>query len=59
MGHPQHGIIIPASPVVVLNALGYIGCKVVSTAVDKEVTNILAVRWFLQLEIRRQLIYWL
>merc|ERR1719483_1461781 len=35
--HPNHGVSIPASPVVVLNALGYIGFKVVSTCGDSEV----------------------
>merc|ERR1712037_426866 len=34
--HPQHGISVPASSVVLLNALGYIGFKVVTTCGDSQ-----------------------
>ena len=38
---PSHGVCVQANPIVVLNALGYIGFKVVSTCGDAEVHNIL------------------
>ena len=34
---PSHGVCVQANPIVVLNALGYIGFKVVSTCGDTEV----------------------
>ena len=34
---PSHGVCVGANPIVVLNALGYIGFKVVSTCGDAEV----------------------
>merc|ERR1711936_828880 len=34
--HPQHDISVPASSVVLLNALGYIGFKVVTTCGDSQ-----------------------
>jgi hypothetical protein len=37
--HPPHGISIPATPMVVLNALGYIGFKVISTSGNTEVAK--------------------
>ena len=38
---PSHGVCVQANPIVVLNALGYIGFKVVSTCGDAEVINFL------------------
>ena len=35
--NPPHGVTMPASPVVVLNALGYIGFKVISTCGQSQV----------------------
>ena len=37
--HPPHGVSMPTSPVVVLNALGYIGFKVVSTCGNCKVSK--------------------
>ena len=37
--HPPHGVSMPTSPVVVLNSLGYIGFKVVSTCGNCEVSQ--------------------
>ena len=37
--HPPHGVSMPTSPVVILNALGYIGFKVVSTCGNCEVSK--------------------
>ena len=37
--HPPHGVSMPTSPVVILNALGYIGFKVVSTCGNCEVSQ--------------------
>ena len=37
--HFQHGISVPASSVVLLNALGYIGFKVVTTCGDSQVLS--------------------
>lgn len=36
---PSHGVCVQANPIVVLNALGYIGFKVVSTCGDAEVNK--------------------
>ena len=42
--NPPHGITLPASPVVVLNALGYIGFKVISTCGQCQVQYFLAIK---------------
>ena len=38
-GHTQHGYRIEASPLVVLNALGFIGFKVIAVAGTFQVTD--------------------
>ena len=35
--HPQHGVKVEATAMVVLNALGYAGFKVISTCGEKKV----------------------
>ena len=37
--HPPHGVSMPISPVLVLNALGYVGFKVVSTCRNCKVSK--------------------
>ena len=40
-GHTQHGYRVEASPLVVLNALGFIGFKVIAVAGTHQVAKIL------------------